>query len=56
MCQIINFDKWKRARLGGGRTPPIDRRARRIPARRTGQPEFRSIGDLSRELLGKLRE
>lgn len=51
MCEIIDFEKWKRARLGGEVRPPIYRRAR------TGRREdngLKPIGQISADILKAL--
>lgn len=53
MTKLVDMNEWKRARLGRG--GPICRRAR--PTRwREDTNGFRGIGDVSFELLRKLRQ
>ncbi len=55
MCNVIDLREWRRTRLGGGREPPIYRRAR--PKRRREEDgSFIRIGDVSAGIVRKLRE
>jgi len=51
---VIDFMRWKRARLGGMEKPPICRRARPTGCRVENSPA--SIGAISAEILRKLTE
>lgn len=54
MSKVIDFKKWKRARLGTPENVPIHRRAR--PTRPEGGPGFVTIGVISAELVRRLTE
>ena len=54
MSKVVDFKKWKRARLGTPENVPMDRRTR--PTRPEGGPGFVSIGAISAEIIRKLTE
>lgn len=56
MTNIVNFDRWKRARRGREGRPHLDRRARANEDRTGGASGFVSIGVISAELVRALME
>lgn len=56
MNKVIDFQKWKRARLGRYQDRPIDRRARPRWPDTHGRDGFVRIGEVSDAILRRLTE